>query len=304
MNWTQMKVRCAVADLERVSAIMCMLDPRIVTEDYSDMDKDMNNIYGDLIDDQLKNADRSHAAVSLYIGENKNPAEFAAFARDRFRDEGIDAAIEFISVEDEDWENSWKKYYHPMRVGEKIMIVPAWQDYDPAPDDVVVYMDSGLAFGSGTHESTRLCAALIEKSVTPGAKVLDVGTGSGILAIIASKLGAASVDACDIDPVAVRVAAENAEKNGAANVRTFVADLLNGVEGEYDLVSANIVADIIVRMAPDLPRVVKLGGCVAVSGVIDEYARDVIATMDECGFGVSDVLSDNGWKGLMFRRIR
>ncbi|MBQ4054291.1 MAG: 50S ribosomal protein L11 methyltransferase [Clostridia bacterium] len=307
MNWTQMKVGCSVEDLDRVTAIMSMLDPQLMVEDYSDMDEGMNNIYGELIDESLKNADRKHAAVSLFIPESKTPGDYAAFARDRFRAENIDATVEMIGIADDDWENSWKKYYNPIRVGEKIMIVPAWQTFDAAPDDVVVTMDPGLAFGSGTHETTRLCASLIEKYLTKGDRVLDVGTGSGILAIIESKLGAAVVDACDIDPVAVRVAQENAESNGVANVNCFVSDLLASVDakgGMYDFVSANIVSDIIIRMTPDLPRIVRPNGLVAVSGVIDEYAPDVIAAMDEQGFGVADVYSDNGWKGLLFRRIR
>ena len=307
MNWTQMKVGCSVEDLDRVTAIMSMLDPQLMVEDYSDMDEGMNNIYGELIDESLKNADRKHAAVSLFIPESKTPGDYAAFARDRFRAENIDATVEMIGIADDDCENSWKKYYNPIRVGEKIMIVPAWQTFDAAPDDVVVTMDPGLAFGSGTHETTRLCASLIEKYLTKGDRVLDVGTGSGILAIIESKLGAAVVDACDIDPVAVRVAQENAESNGVANVNCFVSDLLASVDakgGMYDFVSANIVSDIIIRMTPDLPRIVRPNGLVAVSGVIDEYAPDVIAAMDEQGFGVADVYSDNGWKGLLFRRIR
>lgn len=307
MNWTQMKVGCSVEDLDRVTAIMSMLDPQLMVEDYSDMDEGMNNIYGELIDESLKNADRKHAAVSLFIPESKTPGDYAAFARDRFRAENIDATVEMIGIADDDWENSWKKYYNPIRVGERIMIVPAWQTFDAAPDDVVVTMDPGLAFGSGTHETTRLCASLIEKYLEKGDRVLDVGTGSGILAIIESKLGAATVDACDIDPVAVRVAAENAEDNGVHNVNCFVSDLLDAVsaeDGMYDFVSANIVSDIIIRMTPDLPRIVRPNGLVAVSGVIDEYAPDVIAAMDDQGFGVADVYSDNGWKGLLFRRIR
>lgn len=307
MNWTQMKVGCSVEDLDRVTAIMSMLDPQLMVEDYSDMDEGMNNIYGELIDESLKNADRKHAAVSLFIPESKTPGDYAAFARDRFRAEGIDATVEMIGIADDDWENSWKKYYNPIRVGEKIMIVPAWQNYDAAADDVVVTMDPGLAFGSGTHETTRLCATLIEKYLAKGDRTLDVGTGSGILAIIESKLGAATVDACDIDPVAVRVAQENAESNDVANVNCFVSDLLASVDaadGMYDFVSANIVSDIIIRMTPDLPKIVRPNGLVAVSGVIDEYAPDVIAAMDAQGFGVADVYSDNGWKGLLFRRIR
>ena len=308
MNWTKLKVSCAIEDLEKVSAIVSMLDPHIMVEDYSDMEAGLNNMYGELVDEALKNADRAHAVVNLFIGENKNPNEYAAFVRERLNAEHIDAVPELESVIEEDWENSWKKYYHPLRIGEKIMVVPAWQTYDAAPDDVVVSMDSGLAFGSGTHETTRLCACMIEKYLTPEMKAIDVGTGSGILAIIMAKLGAGSVDACDIDPVAVRVARENCEANGV-KVNCFVSDLLHDVhiapkEPLYDFVSANIVADIIMRMAPDLGRIVKLGGSVAVSGVINEYANEVIEKMDECGFGIADIETDGGWKGLLFRRVR
>lgn len=309
MNWTQMRVNCPIGDLEKVSAIVSMLDPHIMIEDYSDMEAGLNNMYGELVDDSIKNADRAHAVVSLFIGENKNPNEYSSFVRDRLRAEEIEADIELVNVIDEDWENSWRKYYHPMRVGEKIVIVPAWQEYQAKEGDVVVTMDPGLAFGSGTHESTQLCAKLIERHMKEGAKAIDVGTGSGILAIIMSKLGAGSVAACDIDPVAVRVAQENCEANGTGDVNCFVSDLLLDVklaqgESRYDFVSANIVSDIIIRMTPDLPRIVKPGGLVAVSGVIDEYASDVIEKMDEYGFGIADVESDNGWKGLLFRRIR
>ena len=308
MNWTKMKVECKTEDLDRVSAIISMLDPHIMVEDYSDMEAGLNNMYGELVDELLKNADKTRASVSLFIGENKNPLEYAAFVRERLTAENIDAEPTLESVIEDDWENSWKKYYHPLRIGKRIMIVPAWQDYDPEPDDVVVSMDSGLAFGSGTHETTRLCGELIEKYLEPGMKAIDVGTGSGILAIIMAKLGAGKVDACDIDPVAVRVARENCEAN-KVKVNCFVSDLLRDVkigakEPLYDFVSANIVADIIIRMAPDLGSIVKLGGAVAVSGVITEYSKEVIEKMDECGFGIADIKTDGGWKGLLFRRVR
>ena len=309
MNWTQLKVTCDIGDLERTSAIVSMLDPRLMIEDYSDMDFGFGSIYGELLDDSIKNADRAHATVSIYIGENRNPVEYQVFVEERLRAENIDAKCELISVVEEDWENSWKKYYHPMRIGKRIMIVPAWQTYDADENDLVVSMDSGLAFGSGTHESTQLCAALIEEYLEPGMKALDVGTGSGILAIIMAKLGAGSVDACDLDPVAVRVAKDNCTSNGVEEVNCFVSDLLSEViinkdDPLYDFVSANIVSDVIKRMAPDLSRVVKLGGTVAVSGIIDEYSNDVIDKMDDCGFCIADVRSDNGWKGLLFRRVR
>ena len=307
MNWTRLKVSCNSKDLEEICAIMSMLDPNLQIEDYSDIEEGLNTIYGDLIDESLKNADRTHSSVSLYIGEDKTPGDYAAFVRERVRVCEIDAKVELESVDDEDWETAWRKYYKPLHIGDRVTIVPAWMEYDAHENEITVLMDPGLAFGSGTHETTQLCAALIEKYMKKSARVLDVGTGSGILAIMEKKLGAESVDATDIDPIAVRVAKENAEINETPDINCFVSDLLNQVkceEGEYDFISANIVADIIIRMAPDLPRVTKPGSMVACSGIIDERAADVMETMEQNGFAVADVISLNGWKGILFKRVK
>lgn len=303
MNWTQIKVTCDSDRLDDVTAVMGMIDSRLMIEDFSHMDTDLDTIYGTLIDEELLNADKNHSSVSLYLEGGKSPTDAKAFIEERMRALGIDAKLEIIGVGDEDWENAWKKYYKPFVIGKHIAIVPAWEHYDAKPDDVVITMDPGLAFGAGTHETTRLCTELIEENLENGMKVLDIGTGSGILAICSAKLGADSVDACDIDPVAVRVAKENCEANGVPDIRCFESDLLASVDGKYDLVSANIVADIIIRLAPDLGRVTHFGSLIIVSGVIDEYANDVIEAMDKYGFGVSDVRSDNGWKGIVFTKI-
>lgn len=303
MNWTQIKVTCDSEKLDEICAIVGMIDSRLQIEDFSHMDTDLDTVYGTLIDEELLNADRTHSSVSIYLEGGKNPNDARGFIEDRIRDLGLNATIEIIGVGDEDWENAWKKYYKPFVIGKHIAIVPAWENYDAKPEDTVITMDPGLAFGAGTHETTRLCASLIEDNIKPGMKVLDVGTGSGILAICASKLGALSVDATDIDPIAVRVANENAKANGTENINCFVSDLLSQVEGKYDMVSANIVADIIIRMAPDLGRVTRYGSIIVCSGIIDEYAEDVINAMDENGFGVSDVRSDGGWKGIMFTKV-
>lgn len=306
MNWIQLRVTCKSEDLDRVTAIMSMLDNRLMIEDYSDIETGLNTIYGDLIDEAILKADKTHAKVSMYIDERNNYNDYYLFIKERLTAEGLDCDIETIGVDDEDWENNWKKFYKPLRIGNRLMIVPMWEDYEVKGDELVVRMDPGLAFGSGTHETTRLCATLIEKYMEADSHVLDVGTGSGILAICESKLGARDICAYDIDPVAVRVAKENAEKNGVGNMICGVSDLLRDVDtskGLYDFVSANIVSDIIMRMAPDLGRVTKIGATVVVSGVIDEYAKDVITCMENNGFGVSDIISDNGWKGIAFKRI-
>lgn len=307
MNWTQLRVTCKSKELDRVTAIMSMLDNRLMIEDYSDIETGLNTIYGDLIDEAILKADKTHAKVSMYIDERNNYNDYYLFIKERFNAEGLNCDIEIIGVDDEDWENNWKRFYKPLKIGERLMIVPMWEDYEVLGDELVVKMDPGLAFGSGTHETTRLCATLIEKYMEPGMHVLDVGTGSGILAICESKLGAKDIYAYDIDPVAVRVAKENAEKNDVHNITCGVSDLLRDVDmsgGAYDFVSANIVSDIIMRMAPDLERVTKFGSTVVVSGVIDEYAPDVIECMERNGFGITDVMSDNGWKGIVFKRVK
>ena len=161
-----------------------------------------------------------------------------------------------------------------------------------------------MAFGTGSHETTRLVIGLLEDTVTPGCNVLDVGTGSGILAVCASKLGAADCRAYDIDPVAVEVAAENAAENGCANVTVGQSDLLAGVApGKYDVVCANIVADIIIRMAPDIGRFMHDESTLLASGIINERASDVIDALEANGFYIARALEDNGWTALAVKKL-
>lgn len=300
MKYTQIKATCETAELTQVSAIMSVLDPSLMIEDYSDIDT-IDTCYGELIDESILNADRTHAAVSLFLAEDKSPAEVLAFLRERFAAEGLSATIEIVGVDEADWENEWRKYYHPVHIGQRLVIVPAWQEYDRAPDELVIRMDPGLAFGTGTHETTRLCAALLEQYAHAGDSVLDVGTGSGILAICAKKLGAGAVTGCDIDPVAVRVAQENAADNGE-DIPFFVSDLLAQAQGEHDIVIANIVADIIIRMAPDVRRVMRDGGKLIVSGVIAEREDEVTRALTAQGLTPVTRCEENDWRGMVFEK--
>lgn len=305
MNWTQLRVSVKTEDIDRVAAIMSMLDNGIQIEDYSDIETDLKTCYGDLIDENILNADRSHGAVSIYVPDDKNYNDYIAFLKDRFAAEKIDAKIELLGVDEEEWSTAWKKYYHPVKVGEKLVIVPMWEKYDKKPEEIIVRMDPGMAFGTGTHETTRLVCGLIEKYLKKGDYMLDVGTGSGILAICASKLGAEKCKAYDIDPVAVRVAKENVKDNDVTNVECDVSDLLANVDlsgGLFDFATANIVADIIVRMAPDIGAYLKTGGLLITSGIIERYADDVRRAMTANGFEPVEERMESDWVAMVWRK--
>lgn len=295
-EWTQVRLTVALADLERASAIMSMIDNNLMIEDYSDID--LKSVYGDLIDESLLNADKTIASISVFIPCEKSPTEAMAFIHDRMSDSGIEGKIEVIGVNEDDWANAWKAYYKPIRIGKHMVIVPAWEKFEPKEDDIVVRMDPGMAFGTGTHETTRLVIELLEKYVKKGDRMLDVGTGSGILAICASKLGARECKAYDIDPVAVRVARENVKDSGLANITCDVSDLLRGVDrtgGTYDIITANIVADIIIRMSPDIGELMHDGTILITSGIITERRDEVVDALTKNGLEIVEVREDNGW---------
>ena len=256
-------------------------------------------------DEELLSRDRTTVSVSVFIPEIKNPAESEGFVRERFAALGVPATVEIIGVHESDWADSWKQYYKPIKTGKRIVIVPVWEKYDAAEGELCVLMDPGMAFGTGTHETTRLCATLLEKHQKAGDRMLDVGCGSGILAICASKLGAESCFACDIDENAVRIAIENTEINGTPNVKVAVSDLLRQVEkveGGYDICCANIVADIIIRMAPDIGDYIAPDGIIIVSGIITERAEETIEALSKNGWELFDEMRENGWFAGVLRK--
>ena len=302
-DWTQLKVTVPLSQLDTLVAVMSMINNNLMIEDYSDID--LKSCYGDLIDESILNADKTVAAVSVYLPTDRPYSDAVAFLRERMAGDGIDGKIELIGVNEEDWANSWKAYYKPLHIGRRMVIVPMWEEYTPAEGEIIVRMDPGMAFGTGTHETTRLVIELLERLVKPGMRVLDVGCGSGILAICAAKLGADHCRAYDIDPVAVRVARENIAESGEKNVTCDVSDLLRGVElegGPYDLICANIVADIIIRMAPDVGRYMKEDAVILASGIITERAEEVITALAANGLAVRERLDDNGWCALVVQK--
>ena len=299
-EWTQFKVTVPLQQLDDTSSVMSMVSNYLQIEDYSDID--LKTCYGDLIDESILNADKTVASVSVYLPADSGTADTVSFLKERFGALGIDAKISISGVNEEDWANSWKAYYKPIEIGEKMVIVPAWEKYDAPEGKLVVRMDPGMAFGTGSHETTRLVIGLLEKYITEGQRVLDVGCGSGILAICASKLGAKECKAYDIDPVAVKVARENIKDSGLENVTCDVSDLLRGVDkdgGAYDVICANIVADIIIRMTPDVGQFMNDKSVILASGIITERAHDVISCFENNGFRVIEKAEENGWCALV-----
>ena len=293
-TWTQIKVTVRLEELDKLSALMSMVDTNIQIEDYSDIDLD--SVYGDLIDESILNADKTIASVSVYVPAERSYKDALAFIQERLDAEKLEARIEVIGVDEEDWANSWKQYYKPLHIGGRIVVVPAWEKYDPKDGEIVVTMDPGMAFGTGSHETTRLEIELLQKYVKDGCSMLDVGTGSGILAICASKLGAGYCEAYDIDPMAVRVAKENVAGAGITNIKCGQSNLLADIPvRRYDVICANIVADIILRMLPDIPKFMHKGTVLLASGIISERRDEILSALDKNGLRAVDVLEDNGW---------
>ena len=300
-TWTKLTVTASTRDLDDVTAVMSMIDNGLMIEDFSDFS--LNGMYGELVDESILNADKDTVKVSLFLSEDRSLAECRDFIQSRLSLLSINATISAEGVNEDDWAESWKQYYKPVPLG-RVTIVPAWEEYEAKDDEVIIRMDPGMAFGTGTHETTRLVIRLMQNEDLKGKKVLDVGTGSGILSICASKLGAASCNAYDIDPVAVKVARENALADGCTNITVGVSDLLYGVDKAlvpYDFCVANIVSDIIIRMLPDIKKYLCDGAPLILSGIIGDRADEVREAVIKQGFTVEREITENDWVGMFVR---
>lgn len=209
----------------------------------------------------------------------------------------------FRTVSEQDWANEWKQYFHVTHIGETLVIKPTWEEYATKAGEYIIEIDPGMAFGTGTHHTTCMCMERLEKVLRPGMEVFDVGTGSGILAIAAAKLGAETVKAVDIDATAVRVAAENIAANGLTErINVKQGDLLQGTEGQADVIIANIIADIIIMLLEDVPGKLKTGGIFLASGIIEERQNDVAAAAAKAGLCVEAVDTKGGWVVMQMRK--
>ncbi|MBQ1474529.1 MAG: 50S ribosomal protein L11 methyltransferase [Ruminococcus sp.] len=278
MDWTEILVEVGADRIDEAAAIANMTVPYgIYIEDYSDLEQEVMEIaHVDLIDEDLLKQDRSKAKIHIYIDPEDNIGEAVQFLRERLNAAEIAHTIDQSNVQEDDWLNNWRKFFKPMPVGEKLLINPSWfTDTDPK-GRLVINIDPGLAFGTGKHETTRLCMEALERYVKGGERVLDVGCGSGILGIAAVLLGADSAFGVDIDETAVRTANENAQVNHVSDRMTAIAgDLVDKVTEKYDIVVANIVADAIIALSASVMSFMTDDAVYIVSGIIDTRADDV-----------------------------
>ena len=312
MQWCEAVVHTTTEGSDIVSELLMRLGA-VGTEiiDRADVpDPDKPGVYWELYDKKLLENMPEDVLVKGWFAQDEHTHDVLGNVRQQLSellqsDFGLDLGtltLDMQNVADEDWSENWKKYYKPFRIGSHLVVKPTWEPYTAREGDLVIELDPGMAFGTGTHETTNMCMQLLEKHLSSGLRVMDVGTGSGILAIAAARLGATDILAIDIDPDAVKVAKENVALNGVEKqVRVVVGDLCKSEAMPCELAVANIVADAICMLAGPLTRHLVKDGLLICSGIIREREQDVLAAAKEAGYTVYDRIEKGEWVALCLR---
>ena len=318
MNWLELHIDTTHAGLEPVETLLSSLGiDGVVIDDETEFQDflENNHQYWDYVDEDLEKQMQGKSRVTFYLQADEEG--FAKMGEVRIALENLKKTAQACgtllmtmdSLQDADWENNWKQYYKPMEIGERLLVIPQWEQEDPKVRKaleggrVPLILEPGLTFGTGSHATTRLCLTALEQAVQGGEKVLDLGCGSGILSIAALKLGAASALAVDIDDKCLDVAYENAAMNGIGRdtYTVKVGDILSDealraeIGGGYDVVLANIVADVIIGLGPMVRSLLRENGVFLCSGIIDPRAEEVAAKLRQAGLEILDTRSSEGW---------
>ena len=313
MDWMELKVLTTTAGADMVSQLLMDAGRSgTMIEDKNDVAANQRpEGQWDIIDEAIAKRIGDDVKVTGYYEVDAGLNDRIRFVEGELRrikalDLGFDAGkLELLqqTFAEEDWAECWKKAFKPLRLGAHMVVKPGWLDCEILPGDHVIEIDPGMAFGTGTHETTGMCVELVEKYVTPGVTAIDVGTGTGILAIAAAHMGAKDVLAIDIDRVAVRVAAENIRINGFENtIRCAAGDLLGNVDERADVVIANIIADVIIMMAGPVRSHIAEGGIFICSGISSERRLDVEDALRAANYEILDIRERGGWCAMAARR--
>lgn len=298
-NWTEIKITVATKDIDDAGNIANMVVPYgIYIEDYSDLEGEVMEIaHIDLIEEELLKADRTKGIIHVYVNPHENPVEAVSFIKERLDAIHIEHSITIADCATQDWVNNWKQYFHPMPIGEKLLIRPTWEDEYNADGRKVLHIEPGLAFGTGSHPTTKLCLETLEKYIDENSTVLDIGCGSGILSIASLLLGAKKAFGVDIDSLAVKTAMANAKENNLDENR-FTAvqgNLSDKVSGKFSVVVANIVADIIMEFNKDVAKFLEDDGVYITGGIIENREDEVLLSFAQNGFEVKERFEEKGW---------
>lgn len=312
MKWIELAIKTTHEEADLAANILYDAGVNgVVIEDPEEIRMLMEQAKGrECIDSALVNDSEDEVIVKGYLPEDEGLHDRLEMVRDSLKElslrQGDSGRFKLTTgeVEEEDWAEGWKKYYKPLRIGENIVIKPTWEEYSSGERDIVIELDPGMAFGTGTHETTALCIQLLEKYTQPGSRVLDIGCGSGILSIVAAKLGAAQVFAYDIERKPVEIATKNAELNGVEHiVRVEQGDLFERVQGVADIIVANIITDVILKMSRTVKNYLQPGGVFIASGIIRERLEEVEETLLENDMEIVERITLNEW-GAMAAKVR
>ena len=306
MDWFEILIKIPTAFTEEAENIANMTVPYgIFTEDYSDLEQGAMEIaHIDLIDEELLAKNREQSIIHIYIDSDENVNEALGYLSERFTAEKIPFEIDMANVNDADWADNWKKFFKVTEIGKKLVIRPTWEEYSGDDSRKVLSIDPGAAFGTGTHETTRLCLEMLEDNIKDGSRMLDIGCGSGILSIAALLFGAEKAVGVDIDSLAVKVATENAEINDLSNKSDFIqGNLADNIDGEFDVICANIVADVVMMLTPDVEKYLAQDGVFICSGIIDIRAEEVEKCLKANGFEIMDARVKENWHAYAVRRV-
>ena len=309
--WMEVSVITKSEAVEPVAGIFYDLGcPNVSIEDPEDLlSREQGPLTWDFADINILEHKGEASVVKAYFSQDDKIDEIVNAVKEKLqeiKEFGIDigdGSVECKEMHEEDWANNWKKYYKPVKITDKIVIKPIWEEYEKQDGELVIELDPGMAFGTGTHETTRMCIKALDKYVEPNTTVFDVGCGSGILAIAAAKLGAKHVVGVDLDPVAVDSSKDNISFNNLDNIEVLEGNLLDVVNGKADIVVANIIAEIICVLTEDVKKALNKDGLFITSGIIHDRVDMVKEKFEECGFEVIEINKDGEWNCIVAKAI-